>query len=492
MKKTFLLLLILFLCCNLQSVAQGYREWDCESMGHRASCTAPSVCNVCGKTVWDGITFSYIDHDFSLTMTDKHYHWTACKYCKAVDDWEGKQLHYTFCDQPGYCMDCHKNVEEDGIVIYENYIYHMMEFTGEFDKLYHYQVCTICGKTEKERHCKPCDSAEDCIVCERTIVGDGISPELVHPADYQELTPEYNQEYHWWYCRSYDMVVGKAKHRANCEDPTTCVDCGESLDNGIIISTIDHFSFPEEVHTDLAWHWWICERCGEQTDKGVHTEECTDRGKCLACGVTAASGAVMVVTNHDGTDSYHTDKNDHWFNCEACGQEYREPHNVLCYGAPGVCTICGVACNKDVMHVNNNMSDYKPYSETEHIFPCVIGHGDVTETHRFLSTGLCADCSFASVDVMMALEPLAEDLACIEEEAFAKAGLKRLRLNESVTSIGAKAFAEGELEAIYIPAGTIAIATDAFFGCKPVIYGYQGTYAEQFAQANSLVFIRVD
>ncbi|MBR6027461.1 MAG: hypothetical protein IKP40_00085 [Clostridia bacterium] len=79
MKKITLLIAAILLCCSLQVTALGYANWDCENYGHRAYCYAPSVCCICGKNIWE-IHIDYIEHDYSLHLADKHYHWEACKY----------------------------------------------------------------------------------------------------------------------------------------------------------------------------------------------------------------------------------------------------------------------------------------------------------------------------------------------------------------------------------------------------------------------------
>lgn len=82
----------------------------------------------------------------------------------------------------------------------------------------------------------------------------------------------------------------------------------------------------------------------------------------------------------------------------------------------------------------------------------------------------------------------------IEEEAFYKIAAKRIKLPESVTSIGSQAFAYcPNLVSIYIPASCKMIALDAFFGVPGLtIYGKEDSVAEYFARNNNLFFVSVE
>lgn len=69
--------------------------------------------------------------------------------------------------------------------------------------------------------------------------------------------------------------------------------------------------------------------------------------------------------------------------------------------------------------------------------------------------------------------------------------LKNITVPDSVTTIVEKAFINcTELEKIIIPAGVTAIGNEAFSGCEALtIYGYSGTAAEVYANANAIPFV---
>ena len=82
------------------------------------------------------------------------------------------------------------------------------------------------------------------------------------------------------------------------------------------------------------------------------------------------------------------------------------------------------------------------------------------------------------------------DLTEIGEEAFAGIAAAAVKLDEDVTAIGSRAFANClKLCAIYIPAATKTIADDAFTGVKYlVILGEAGSAAETFAKTHGFDF----
>lgn len=89
---------------------------------------------------------------------------------------------------------------------------------------------------------------------------------------------------------------------------------------------------------------------------------------------------------------------------------------------------------------------------------------------------------------------LPNGLVTIEEEAFSGIAAVKIRLPESVSSIGAMAFAEcNSLKQIYIPYGCENIAANAFGSLTSItIYGKSGSYAEWFAGRHGFSFVAVE
>lgn len=81
-------------------------------------------------------------------------------------------------------------------------------------------------------------------------------------------------------------------------------------------------------------------------------------------------------------------------------------------------------------------------------------------------------------------------LKTIEAEAFSGGAFTSVKLPETATSIGSRAFADcPSLRYIYIPEATGTIASDAFSGVSGLtILGHSGSYAEFYAQRNGYTF----
>ena len=82
---------------------------------------------------------------------------------------------------------------------------------------------------------------------------------------------------------------------------------------------------------------------------------------------------------------------------------------------------------------------------------------------------------------------LPEDLTQIQAEAFSGSAVENVVVPDSVTSIGARAFADCEwLNVVELPGGTIEIADDAFDGSDVLICAPEGSAAEAFAIAHDI------
>jgi len=98
-----------------------------------------------------------------------------------------------------------------------------------------------------------------------------------------------------------------------------------------------------------------------------------------------------------------------------------------------------------------------------------------------LSDGFTADFTLMTVVHSAEQMLLPEMLEVIEEEAFFKGSAREYVLQNAVTTIGARAFADSAIKLITIPATVTDIAPDAFEGCDVVILTTAGSYAELFA-----------
>ena len=89
---------------------------------------------------------------------------------------------------------------------------------------------------------------------------------------------------------------------------------------------------------------------------------------------------------------------------------------------------------------------------------------------------------------------LPASMTVIGDEAFSGIAASRIKLGEKVTSIGNLAFADcPNLKEIYIPATTTTISSNAFNNVENlVIYGYEESKAEQYANEKNIRFVPVE
>ena len=85
-------------------------------------------------------------------------------------------------------------------------------------------------------------------------------------------------------------------------------------------------------------------------------------------------------------------------------------------------------------------------------------------------------------------------LTVIKEEAYldAKALTGNYVCPDTLTAIGARAFADSGISGIYIPENCEIISTDAFKGIRPVIYCIRDSAAHDFAVDQGLDFVLVE
>ena len=87
---------------------------------------------------------------------------------------------------------------------------------------------------------------------------------------------------------------------------------------------------------------------------------------------------------------------------------------------------------------------------------------------------------------------LPKHLTAINEEAFAGTSAHTILIDQkNLTMIGKRAFANSSsLQKIVIPESVTSIADDAFAGCRSdlMIYGFIGSYAEEYARSKGYPF----
>ena len=146
----------------------------------------------------------------------------------------------------------------------------------------HYAVCDICGSsTATEPHIPNADApteteAKKCVVCDYII-----SPALNHEHQ-KSNTIESNKNGHWYTCRGCsEQKYNESAHNYTNDCDDTCDDCGWTR------KTSHEFT---RLIQNYKNHTYVCEICGEQSDREAHCDDDGDR-KCDECERTLKSNS---------------------------------------------------------------------------------------------------------------------------------------------------------------------------------------------------------
>ena len=131
---------------------------------------------------------------------------------------------------------------------------------------------------------------------------------------------------------------------------------------------------------------------------------------------------------------------------------------------------------------------------------CEVNYFDYSENkieEIIIPDGVTEIESFAFVGCTNVKEiKLSETLETIGDSAFGNCtGLESIKIPSKVKTIGYHAFEYcSSLKMIILPESVESIEIDAFFKCNEefTIYGYEGTYAQQYANENNIPFKLVD
>ena len=153
-----------------------------------------------------------------------------------------------------------------------------------------------------------------------------------------------------------------------------CLDCGETRDEVIPLSTIHAYADWKEVN-ELR-HSGVCTLC-KKTDEFAHTwttvavtkpATCTETGlqdvKCVLCG--ALDEQVIEITEHPWGEFVQTDGEQHTHSCTACGVEESLPHNWAgkyghdLSGHYQTCTDCGFQTEHEAHTPGDKATYYNP------------------------------------------------------------------------------------------------------------------------------------
>ena len=357
--------------------------YECEDCGarvdycqHEVDCTNPTVCLECGasyaemrKMVFHGETEPW--HNASL-------HGEKCITCGKLSY---MSEHFVNCDDPTVCVEC-------GIVVAteDAYAMHSVDWNKPFssDGTSHWHVCEKCGEhVNEEAHWNGCQNPGVCITC-----GASCEGEVYHEVSGGSNDNDGHDElYCWRVCDDCGEVYDKMLHMASCQSPHYCDYCGTKGENFEIIHQYD---WTDAYYDDVS-HWWICEDCGEKVNIGDHYESCIKPGECEVCG---AKGEEYIVNHRGDWDHIQFDENNHWYICLDCGKEaYIGPHCASC-DEPGVCGTCGTKAEGLLVY---HHYEYKTvlHDENTHWWFCEKCGEKIESDHTSMcdNPGKCDSCS---------------------------------------------------------------------------------------------------
>ncbi len=225
---------------------------------HKATCTNPGVCKVCGVEGEDIRT----EHDFTCTPdAGGKTHSFTCKNCSEIRNY----IHQAACTAPNVCIDC-------GYTGTISWITHQLDiYNDTHDDKGHYYPCLACGEVQFMYHWsgnKGCGAGNTCQY------GDC---DFVFPAEhnYQQLKSDADE--HWYECTVCGDTTGRTSHKASCTTPGVCATCGYKDDK----LTAEH-----------TWGNWAdgdacvygCTVCKYEENRGEHMAYCTHPEYCAYCG----------------------------------------------------------------------------------------------------------------------------------------------------------------------------------------------------------------
>ncbi len=340
---------------------------------HYASCSAPGKCAECGAAYAGGS----VRHDVieAMCRSDETHHWTVCKDC-------GKEFykseHYAACTNTSQCVEC-------GALYAGDTIGHSYDYTSyQKDETHHWNICSDCHEiVNKSLHIATCQNPTKCDLCGAAYSGSL----LIHNVDQSNY--QGDETHHWYVCKDCGQEALKAEHYADCTDPDKCVECGAAYAGENISHEID----TTHLESDESSHWSACKNCDKRVNECDHSAICTAPNVCAECGAAFAGSAV---THDINKDNPIYDETMHWFICTRCGKQTNLlAHYATCTN-PTVCAECGIP------YAGDNISHYfdwndPQHDETNHWFVCLKCDARVEIDEHYASCGELGTCAVCGV-----------------------------------------------------------------------------------------------
>lgn len=260
-------------------------------------------------------------------------------------------------------------------------------------------VCyAACG--ESCSHSINCNEPTICIWCGETLEAD-VTPEIYHTG-YGYVSYGDQHRYECLGCGDSDFEM--EPHWAYCDTPSTCMDCETA---GLTINPEHIYHAGEAGYVDLGeCHQYQCLDCGAGLEaEENHLSYCNTPDECMRCGaagVTVAEEDVYHIGEWDFVDV----GGQHQYQCVGCGKSDYDPedHLVDCQ-YPNECKYCGAAVENAAAEQITHLSCDWGFVDlgNQHQYQC-LGCGTalreaVDHYVRCDEPGTCYDCQKTGLKV---------------------------------------------------------------------------------------------
>ena len=271
------------------------------------------------------------------------------------------------------------------------------------DDTYHSAVCSICGKSDKQKHewgsdeilqeatCKdPGLKKQTCSKCQTVreteipatedhqfdlwMYGDSHNHyrictvcEAQEEAEHKLSDWKMSDVNHWYECEECKGRLAISSHLMSGECGSTCAICE------LTPKTVHIFS--ERWINNGSSHWQYCIHCSKTRGKAEHTYSANCDETCDVCGY------VRQVTHNYGVD-WDKDSSGHWKTCQTCGKKQTaNTHKIGSSVAENMaqnCTVCGFEVVSAKQHIH---SFQYSYDDKNHWGTCACGASAPAEGH---------------------------------------------------------------------------------------------------------------
>ena len=218
--------------------------------------------------------------------------------------------------------------------------------------------------------------------------------EITTPSDLPHLhsgTMTYDDTEHWYVCEECGMDVDRGEHYAKCTNPTTCWVCKAE---GVTMSWLWHNNDVRHYSDTECWN--VCLDCDEEFNRQPHIAFCTAPDVCVNCGQTVVTAHVA----HWGEREIQYNNTECWEICKDCGSEMNRCRH---YGACDDATTC-LRCKQTGVTLDGVQHSYvQKHDAKTHWYACE-GCGDTRSNIQHwaycdMEANTCKECGATDVTV---------------------------------------------------------------------------------------------